>query len=274
MSLHISSRTCPRTGRTRLLLQQTVSLVLPAPPLMAPGAVSLEALLGTRLHTACPAASRSAVYLGSSGLQAPGGSTATASVSAGAARLHVVDMLQRAKVAVAGSSPPLPLPPLQLLGAPGVALTRAAPFQLQRFVTGSGTLRGSLVLLLRRTAGPAGSSGSSTGGSSSSGGSTSGSSSNGSSSNGGSGPGQLVCIFQVVPWQVRLWLHTLRLSWDDVGQVRLGWDDVGQVRLSWDAVGQVRLSWDAVGQVWLSWDDVGQVRLSWDDVGQVRLELG
>lgn len=83
------------------------------------------------------------------------------------------------------------------------ATAAAAPqFLVSRFITGTGQLHGGMVLQLTAVqASDAGHRSSPAVGSSSS-----------------SGSNMSVCILQVVPWYIRLWLHTLRLSID--GQVR------------------------------------------------------
>lgn len=64
-------------------------------------------------------------------------------------------------------------------------------FTATRYVTGSGNMHGGMVLQLQRT--------------------------QESAAAAGGGGNVSVCIFQVVPWQMRLWLHTLQLLID--GQV-------------------------------------------------------
>jgi hypothetical protein len=94
--------------------------------------------------------------------------------------------------------------------AAAAAAAAAAPQLLvSRFITGTGQLHGGMVLQLtavqpsddglgyHSTPAAAGSS---------------------NSSSNSSGRNMSVCILQVVPWYIRLWLHTLQLSID--GQVR------------------------------------------------------
>ena len=90
--------------------------------------------------------------------------------------------------------------------AKGAAVAAAArpSIRVARYTTGQGFMRGAMTLRLSaadEAAGLGGAYGSSTD-----------SSSSGSSSS--SGGSVTVCVFQVVPWYVRLWLHTLRLTVD------------------------------------------------------------
>jgi hypothetical protein len=205
--------------------------------------IDLAALLGTEAPSACPVASASRLYLklplqqeqqqdwalqlpAHTAGTTPGGSSsaarwdtpafslapapdAAAVLSPGQPVLYVYDLARRA-VAPQPQAPaavPFRLSWQQQDGAAVDAALSAAQtlaadgpvFAVSRYITGTGNLHGGMVLQLQAVHGP---------------------SSESSSSSGSSSHNISVCIFQVVPWYIRLWLHTLELSVD--GQVRAG----------------------------------------------------
>ncbi|KAG2432868.1 hypothetical protein HXX76_008600 [Chlamydomonas incerta] len=136
----------------------------------------------------------------------------TALRSQAAPRLQMYETLDLLDVRGWGLQLPLPRPPTRPVGTSGGGgALGPAPVTVERFVTGAGMLRGGIVLAVRRSAElqerlrvaaaamEGGCGGPGLGGATA-----------------GSGVCLLavVCVYQVFPWYIRPWLHTLSVTYD------------------------------------------------------------
>ncbi|KAG2448857.1 hypothetical protein HYH02_006208 [Chlamydomonas schloesseri] len=146
----------------------------------------------------------------------------TAARSPAVPRLQVYDTLDLLDARGWGLHLPLPSPPARPVGAGGGGLGSAsggasgalgpAPVAVERYVTGAGMLRGGMVLAVRRSpqlrerlrvaAAEAGGAcaGAAVGG--------------GGAAADGVCLLEVVCVYQVFPWYIRPWLHTLSVLYD------------------------------------------------------------
>jgi phosphatidylinositol glycan class T len=200
----------------RLHLVQTLTLVLrlDSPPPAYHGTPrpatlpswSLGKAFNAQLSGSCPLASTSRIYV-----QLPAGSPAgpevlqprpAATLQATGSQAAAVHSYEVRALAAAGGGADIRMQQLELTGDSSSSSSSSQPlFSVHSYTTGSGNLHGGMVLELVRTAqhGPAAAAGSAAG----------------SSSSSTVGQATLpICIFQVVPWYVRMWLHTLQLRLD------------------------------------------------------------
>lgn len=142
----------------------------------------------------------------------------TASRSQAVPRLLMYDTLDLLDVKGWGLHLPLPPPPQRPVGASaagGSSTLGPAPVTMERFVTGAGMLRGGIVLAVRRS--PELQERLQAAAAAVEGGCGGAGASRVAADGGGVCHLAVVCVYQVFPWYIRPWLHTLSVLYD--GQV-------------------------------------------------------